>query len=248
LTDDKGFETVQHVVHLQHADNVVVCACAPLAWISNDITAQACALKLRLWEMIPPGIDTVALIDVDAVILDDVPSEIIDIAHSTGRLVAARELFTSHEEMLRQDISVLPSTVQPHSHTTGKILCINTGLVGMTRKHHAFMSEVLRCWEAHVLSTGQQPRLLDQGLLNRCLDTGSFLCTWSDVELLATAYNALDQYEMSVDLDRGGVFMGSERVRMLHFSGGNVCDKIARRTRALPLRMDLSVSTAQCRT
>jgi hypothetical protein len=237
LTEPSAVDVVESVFKTRGVADWSVVASAPVLGMLNAKASQGCALKLSIWELLPPRFQTVVIVDVDTIFLEDVAGHVIQRVRSSGRLVAARDLYVGYKENMGEAFRVLGRPWSPSHDDLGRQNYINTGLLGVRREHAGFMGAVLEEWRRYVRVVQQDPPLWDQGVFNYCLDIGRFGCAWEDVDVLEPRFNALKEYELAVDLDRGCVVMNGESVGMLHFNGGSVAQKLARRSRAFHLNL-----------
>lgn len=216
-------------------DKVQVVESRPIEGVPDDAASQGCALKLVCWEFLPAVIQNVIILDSDVVVLQDFISDVLNPVVQHSRLVLARDSYVGFKERMGDDFAILGEPWQPSFDEQGRRLYCNTGLIGATRSHRTFFLEVLDTWRRIVALKQCNPPLWDQGVLNFCLDVGRYLCRWSDVEVLDERFNALKEYDIVLNLDSSQVSLDDQAVTMLHFNGGDIITKYARRARSIHL-------------
>lgn len=216
--------------------DIYVVECADIAGIPGDLASQACALKLSAWLFVPESIESLVIADCDLIFLHDVVTEICNCLNEPlSRLVMARDLYIGYKEKMGADFAVLGMGWHPSFDEEGRRRYCNTGLIGCRRESHEFFSRVLDEWRTYSAQIGDSPPLCDQGLLNFCLDVAHAGWDWSQVHILDAGFNALKEYDIVFDLDNNQVMLDQDIVRVLHFNGGDVLQKFARRARAFQL-------------
>lgn len=224
--------------------NVKIHALPPIALLPQDAATQGCALKLRVWDVLPPSTYRCLFLDVDIVLVTDICKQINpEILMSSG-IIAVRDEYIGYKEKMAEEFAPLGHPWVPHFDADGNRLYCNTGLLISSRHHALFFAHVLRLWSHFVDHTGNNPSIWDQNIFNYCLDLPSAHspCTWRDMVVLNPQFNALKEYPIYIDLDRGVTCLKEQPVYALHFNGGNLVAKYARRARTLAVLSDCSTA------
>lgn len=204
-----------------------------ISGLPNDDATQACASKLSIWKYLPRSVTHTIFLDIDTVMIGPLVSNLLECLDTTGMMIAARDAYVGFKENMESEFDVLGRAWKPKFDLEGKRKYVNTGLLASSRIHHEFLSEVLQEWIRFYQIADKNPSIWDQNIFNYCLDIGEFSMNWNDVLILGEHYNALKEYEIFVDLDLSMVSLAGKQTRLLHFNGGDLLTKFARRAKSI---------------
>ncbi len=215
--------------------NVICVGVPPLPYLPDDLAIQGCARKLLVWDFLPPIFTHSIFIDVDTVVVGNLFEELENVLNISDQLLLARDCYVGFKEKMGDEFAPLEREWRPHFDKNNVRKYCNTGLIVSRREDSVFFQEVLAEWSKFIELTGKSPSIWDQNIFNYCLDVGSFSKCWKDVFILDERFNALKEYEIFVDLDSSMISLAGEPVLLMHFNGGDLLTKIARRAKTIQL-------------
>lgn len=236
IVGPEEIQRAEQLLELSNCSSGVICLGIPrIERLPDDEATQGCARKLVVWDVLPDKFSHAIFLDIDTVVIGQLFDEIVKILNITDRLLLARDNYVGFKEKMEEEFAVLDRRWIPGFDGDGKRKYCNTGLMVSKREDCVFFEEVLLEWSRFVELTGTNPSIWDQNIFNYCLDVGSFSRSWRDVLILDERFNALKEYEVCIDLDRSMISLSGQSPLLLHFNGGDLLTKIARRAKSIQL-------------
>lgn len=227
------------LLKLSKCENNVICVgVPPIPYLPDDSAIQGCARKLLVWDFLPQEFTHSIFLDVDTVVVGNLFEELVNVLDISERLLLARDSYIGFKEKMEEEFAPLKREWRATFDSNGVRKYCNTGLIVSSRRDSLFFQEVLREWGKFIELTGESPSIWDQNIFNYCLDVNSFSKNWNDVLILDERFNALKEYEIFVDLDNSMISLAGKPVLLMHFNGGDILMKIARRAKTIQLFVD----------
>lgn len=224
------------LLRISKCEHKVICVgVLPLSYLPDDPAIQGCARKLLVWDFLPPTFTHSIFIDVDTVVVGNLFEELENVLNKSDQLLLARDCYVGFKEKMVEEFAPLEREWQPHFDKNDVRKYCNTGLIVSRPEDSIFFREILAEWSKFIELTGKSPSIWDQNIFNYCLDVSSFNKSWDDVFILDERFNALKEYEIFVDLDKSMISLAGNPVLLMHFNGGDLLTKIARRAKTIQL-------------